>query len=206
MNAMNAKITNVNDLSWNRLRDLSHTSKNRKLLAGIVHAENACIADGPSHHIRDNRTVANIVHRAIQNNWDDVLVACATSRHMTLRDYADIIQAPTTFTEDVYLAILNSAAAESLAVMGMLEDGTRYPAVEEGANAARVTLLRRTIAAINANPEAYAVEDGEEHQDVFRAVTDAVWMDRLDLVAELVATGCTGSFTAKYTAKYDLAA
>lgn len=203
---MSAKITNLNDLSWNNLNDLSHTSKNRKLLSGIVHAENVCITAGPSHHVRDNRTVANVVHRAIQNNWDDVLVACASSRHMTLRDYADIIQAKTVFSEDVYLGILNSAAAESQTVMGMLEDGTSYQAVQEGANAARVALLRRTIAAANANPEAYAVEDGEEHEDIFRAVTNAVWMDRLDLVAELITTGCTGSFTAEYTAKYALAA
>lgn len=198
---MAARITDLNDLSWNRLRDLSSTSKNRKLLAGIVHAENACIDDAPSYHSRDNDTVANVVYRAILNNWNDVLLSAAGSRHMTQRDYADIIQAKTVFTEGVYLAILNSAAAKSQAAMGMLEYGTPYQAVKEGAAAARVVLLRGTIAAIKANPEAYTVDDGEEHPVVVNAVVNAVEMDRHDIVAELIATGCTGSFTAEFAGR-----
>ncbi len=188
----------MDEFSSNRLDHVASTSKNRKILAAVLHAQNACTPDAPSHHIRDNRVVATIVHRAIANNWTDVLISAAGSRHMTQRDYADIISAHKIFAEDVYLAILGSKAAESAALMSMLQNATRYPAVKEAAREVRVSLVRSRINAINADPEAYALDADEEQPEVSRAVTIALALGRHDLVNELVATGCTGSFTADY--------
>lgn len=198
---MAAQTTNPNrfdHLSWNRLDHIAHTSKNRTVLAGIVHAENACVTDAPSHHVNDNRIVGNVVSRAIQNNWNDVLLSAATSRHMTQRDYADIISADRIFTDDVHLAILNSKAAESPVLMSMLQNSTPYPAIKEGARAVRVSMIRSRIDAINADPQDFALGDDDEHPEVSKAVTIALALGRQDLLAELVATGCTGSFTADY--------
>lgn len=185
----------VDEMSWNRLNDLAFESKNRRLLARIVHAENACIADAASNHIRDNRTVAIIVDRAIRNGWTEVLESAVTSRHMTLRDHADILRSSKTFTEAVYLGILNSRAAESPAILSMLSD-VPYLSVKEGAEFKLTAIIIETIAAAKADPEAYAVEDGDENAEIFHAVTIALHLDRNDLLTELIATGCTGSTTA----------
>jgi hypothetical protein len=203
MATKNTNLDRFDHLSWNRLDHIASTSRNRTVLAGIVHAENACITDGPSHHVRDNRIVANVVDRAIQGNWNDVLESAASSRHMSQREYAAIINAETVFTDDVYFAILTSKAAESGALMSMLQRGTPYPAVTEAALAVRVSLVRTALDAIKADPQAYALDDDEEHPDVFRVVTTAVALDRHDLLAEVIATGCTGSFTAEYARNHD---
>lgn len=57
----------------------------------------------------------------------------------------------------------------------------------------------KLIEAVKADPESYGLDDGEEHIVVLRAMTTAIEMDRHDLVTELIATGCTGPFTAGYT-------
>lgn len=198
MAAKNTNLDRFDDLTWNRLDHIAHTSKNRTVLAGIVHAKNACIADAPGHHIRDNRIVAHIVSRAIHNNWNDVLQSAASSRHMTDRDYAAIISSATLYTDDVYLAILNSKAAESPALMSMLQNRTTYPSVAEAARELRVAMVRSRIDAIKADTEAYELDGDDEHPEIARAVTIALALDRHDLVVELIATGCTGSFTADY--------
>jgi hypothetical protein len=172
----------LDEMSWNYLAELAPTSKNRKLLAGIVHAENACISDGPSHHISDNRIVATIVDRAIQKNWrPDVLESAAGSRHMTPREFGAILGAGRVFPQSVYSAILNSSAVQNPALMSMLQNVTPYPAVRTGGHDARVSMILGTIEAAIADPAIYALDDnGDEHPAVPRAVTIALALDRYD--------------------------
>jgi hypothetical protein len=117
---------------------------------------------------------------------------------LTLSVCADIISAGTLFTENVYLAILDSPAAESPVLMSMLQNAVPYPPIREAALAVRVAMIRSRIDAIHANPQAYALGADDEHPEVSTAVTIALALRRQDLLAELVATGCTGSFTADY--------
>lgn len=142
----------ISTASWNRLDHVASTSKNRKILAAVLHAENACTTDGPSHHIIDNRIIATIVHRAIHNNWDDVLVSAASSRHMTQREYGDILGAGTVFSEDVYTAILASSATESPALMSMLQNCTHYTSIQDATRGVWVAMVQGQIDAITADP------------------------------------------------------
>ncbi|HEX9229318.1 MAG TPA: hypothetical protein VF885_22190 [Arthrobacter sp.] len=186
----------ASQLSWNHLNDLAHSSTNRRLLTDILHAENACIAGAPSSRISDNRTVAVIVGRAIQNGWDDVLEAAATSRHMTFQDHASILRCGKLFAKEVYTGILNSPAAASPAILSMLRNSP-YPAVRESVEVKRTAIVIEAIEAARTDPEAYAVEDGDEHPEVFQAANLALALGRTDLLSDLVATGCTGALTAE---------
>lgn len=82
--------------------------------------------------------------------------------------------------------------------MSMLQNGVPYPVIRESARAVRVAMVRATIEAIKADPKVYELDGDDEHPGVARAVTIALALDRHDLVNDLVATGCTGSFTAEY--------
>lgn len=181
----------IDEMSWNRLNDLAHTSKNRQLLARIVHAKNACIADAASHRISDNRTVAVVVDKAIQNGWDDVLESAVTSQYMTDREYAAILRCGKTFTEEVYLGILNSRGAESPAILSMLSNAP-YDSAKKASVAKRIDIVKNTIVAADAYP---LEDDGTENAEIFQAVTIALALDRHDLVDALITTGCTGSIT-----------
>ncbi|KIC68681.1 hypothetical protein [Pseudarthrobacter phenanthrenivorans] len=172
----------VDDLGWNRLHDLAFESKNRRLLGHVVLAENA-----------DSRVVAEVVSRAISNGWDDVLESAVTSRHTILRDHAAILRCGKTFTEEVYQGILR--ATDSPAILAMLRDAP-YDSVKEGVVAKRIGIVKDTIKAAGDNPDAYPFNDGDEHEVISQAVTIALALDRHDLLAGLVATGCTGELTA----------
>ncbi|WP_018771478.1 hypothetical protein [Arthrobacter sp. 162MFSha1.1] len=186
----------VDELGWNRLNDLAFESKNRQLLAHIVHAKNACFVDATRRHIRDNRTVAVIVDRAIQNDWTEVLESAATSQYMTDREYAAILRCGKTFTEEVYLGILNSHGAESPAILSML-GRVDYDSVKKASVAKRIKIVKDTLDAAKEHPEAYPLEDdGTEDDAIFQAVDIALALGRNDLVDELITTGCTGSTTA----------
>lgn len=188
--------TAIEEMSWNGLEHLARTSKNRKILAAIVSAPNACRPDAPSHNISDNRIVAQIVARAVQNRWSDVLEAAIESGAMTGRDYATILNAPVHATEDVHAAILREVPALSSSLLAMFHRVTPYPVLRGIAGSMRIAVVEDTLRAIADDKADYEVdEDGEESSQFTAAVTIALSQDRLDLVAALIDTGCAGNLT-----------
>lgn len=185
----------IEEMSWNGLEHLARTSKNRQVLAAVVHAANAYRPAGNTWMISDNRIVADIVARAAQNRWGDVLEAAVDSGAMTGRDYATVLNARAHASENVHAAILREALAMP-SVLATFHRVTPYPALRSIAGSALVASVTDTLRAIEADKADFEVdEDGDEDTRFTSAVTIALNHDRIDLVTALINTGCAGSLT-----------
>lgn len=175
------------------LNHLARTSSDRDTLAAVLHA--AAGYRPVDWMISGNPITSHIVRRAVANRWDDVLEAALASGEMVQKDYAAALSSKVHAPETVHAAILRDVRSLP-SLLSMFHRVAPYPVLKEIAMRMRLATVTDTLRVVAGNPDAYTVDAyGVEDARFTAAVTVAFSLDRLDLVAMLINTGCAGSLT-----------
>ncbi|HEX9087327.1 MAG TPA: hypothetical protein VF867_07375 [Arthrobacter sp.] len=173
------------------LEHLARTSNNREVLAAVLAA--AAGYRPVNWRIDGNPITSRIVRRAVANRWDDVLEAALASDEMVEKDYATALTSKVHAPETVHAAILRDVRALP-SILAMFHRVTPYKVLKEIAMRMRLATVTHTLLAVTADPAAYAVDAyGDEDVRFAAAVNTAFGLDRLDLVTDLINTGCAGA-------------
>lgn len=181
MNQSNT-VTAVNSLSGARLRDLAFESCSQERLAAALTADNA------SHPIAQQ-----ILSRAANKGWNDVLTAAAESPYLIGEDFARIIRA----TDDraVHLAVLESVPASKYPVaLDILHGETPHAEIRAAAEARIRAAAESAVRELQSTAaDALDMDEGEAVTWLVSRTLNYGWHD---LTAAVIRSGHAGDLTA----------